>query len=97
MPGRARLSAPSQPGGRARVDWPVLDCAPEPMSAPAWLSGFTICLKDGVTNGNKCVSFMANMWESSCRWLGDSAGGDCLGTVGGVVNARECVWDHGDE
>ena len=75
----------------ARVtQWPSL----------AWLSGFTICLRDGVTNGNKCVSFMGNMWESSCPWLGDSAGVDCLGTVTGwwmparVCAVRMCVgWD----
>lgn len=53
----------------------------QPVTALGWLSGFTICLRDGVTNGNKCVSFMGNMWESSCPRLGDSAGVDCLGTV----------------
>ncbi|KAJ3602288.1 hypothetical protein NHX12_030047 [Muraenolepis orangiensis] len=42
----------------------------------AWLSGFTICLRDGVTNGNKCVSFTGNTWESSCPTARDPAGGD---------------------
>lgn len=40
---------------------------------------------------------MGNMWESSCPWLGDSAGVDCLGTVKGwgmlVYTLWECVWD----
>ena len=93
MPGRASVTTSSQPDGRDGVGLPGRRLRPEPMSAPAWLSGFTICLKDGVTNGNKCASFMGNMWESSCRWLGDSAGVDRLGTVEGVLNARECVWD----
>lgn len=66
-----------------------------PMSALRRLSEFTICLRDGVTNGNKCVSFMGNMWESSCPRLGDSAGVDCLGTVNaGPCAVRMCVgWD----
>lgn len=58
------------------------------MRALGWLSEFTICWRDGVTNGNKCASFMADMWESSCPQLGDSAGVDVLGTVNGWLNAR---------
>lgn len=71
---------------------------PQPTAAPDCLSEFTICLRDGVTNGNKCASFMGNMWESSCPWLGDSAGVDCPGTVNGWWMRGdalwECVWDE---
>lgn len=72
----------------------------QPMSAlRGWLSEFTICMRDGVTNGNKCVSFMGNMWESSCPRLGDSAGVDCLEGGGGspiqwMVNAGAVRWEN---
>lgn len=70
----------SQPMRRQRLYcWVDPQQLSRPMAAPAWLSGFTICLRDGVTNGNKCVSFMGNMWESSCPRLGDSAGVDSPG------------------